>query len=131
MTENKAVHVWPGLSYRDAPAAIRFLTEAFGFVSTLTVPGDVEGAVVHAELRWPEGGGVMLGTAGAGALKEHLAGQGSVYIVTSEPDALYERAVAAGGVVVRELGDTDYGSRDFIVRDPEGVYWCFGTYAGE
>jgi uncharacterized glyoxalase superfamily protein PhnB len=30
--------------------------------------------------------------------------------------------------ILRELGDTDYGSRDFICRDPEGRVWCFGTY---
>jgi len=27
------------------------------------------------------------------------------------------------------LMDTDYGTRDFSVRDPEGNVWCFGTYA--
>jgi hypothetical protein len=27
--------------------------------------------------------------------------------------------------------DTDYGSRDFAVRDPEGNRWSFGTYRGE
>ena len=26
---------------------------------------------------------------------------------------------------------TDYGSRDFAVRDPEGNRWSFGTYRGE
>ena len=26
------------------------------------------------------------------------------------------------------LTDTDYGSRDFSVRDPEGNLWSFGTY---
>jgi uncharacterized glyoxalase superfamily protein PhnB len=30
-----------------------------------------------------------------------------------------------------ELHDTDYGSRDFAVRDPEGNRWSFGTYRGE
>ena len=27
-----------------------------------------------------------------------------------------------------ELRDTDYGSRDFACRDPEGNLWSFGTY---
>jgi uncharacterized glyoxalase superfamily protein PhnB len=27
-----------------------------------------------------------------------------------------------------ELTDTDYGSRDFSARDPEGNLWTFGTY---
>jgi len=29
------------------------------------------------------------------------------------------------------LHDTDYGSRDFALRDPEGNRWSFGTYRGE
>jgi uncharacterized glyoxalase superfamily protein PhnB len=27
-----------------------------------------------------------------------------------------------------ELTDQDYGSREFIARDPEGNIWSFGTY---
>ena len=45
-----------------------------------------------------------------------------------DPDALFERASATGAEVVQELIDTDYGSRDFSVRDPEGNIWSFGTY---
>ena len=30
-----------------------------------------------------------------------------------------------------DLHETDYGSRDFAVRDPEGNRWSFGTYRGE
>jgi uncharacterized glyoxalase superfamily protein PhnB len=52
------------------------------------------------------------------------------YVVTDDPDALFERAVAAGAEVLRPLHDTDYGSRDFAVRDPEGNQWSFGTYRG-
>ncbi len=47
------------------------------------------------------------------------------------PDALFERATAAGAEVVRGLEDEDYGSRGFSVRDPEGNLWSFGTYRGE
>jgi uncharacterized glyoxalase superfamily protein PhnB len=50
--------------------------------------------------------------------------------MTDEPDALYERAVAAGAEVLREPADTDYGSREFAVTDPEGNLWSFGTYRG-
>ena len=51
-------------------------------------------------------------------------------MVTDEPDALFERATAAGAEVARGLRDEDYGSRGFTVRDPEGNLWSFGTYAG-
>jgi len=52
------------------------------------------------------------------------------YAVTSDPDGVHARAVAAGADVVTPLHDTDYGSREFAVRDPEGNRWSFGTYRG-
>ncbi|NJC71028.1 glyoxalase [Planosporangium thailandense] len=133
---DKQTNVWPALRYADARAAIRFLVDAFGFEET-AVHGD-DDVVAHAELRWPAGGGVMLGSARPDSVLADLpAGVGSVYVVTDapdapdEPDALFARAVAAGATVVKGLADEDYGSRGFTVRDPEGVYWSFGTYAGE
>lgn len=126
--------VWACLNYRDAPAAIRFLTEALGFVSTADyrAQGD-EAKVEHAELVWPEGGGVMLGTADrAGTEFERMpTGCASTYVVTDRPDELFERATAAGAEVARGLVDEDYGSRGFSVRDPEGNVWSFGTYRGQ
>jgi uncharacterized glyoxalase superfamily protein PhnB len=56
---------------------------------------------------------------------------GGIYIALDTPheiDAAYEKAKAAGAEIVRQLGDTDYGSHDFGVRDPEGHVWSFGTY---
>ena len=125
--------IWPCLNYRDAHAAITFLTDAFGFVKTLVVDGGPDRPVAHAELRWPEGGGVMLGSATQdGNEFERLpTGANSVYVVTDEPDALFARATRAGAAIVRGLEDTDYGSRGFTVRDPEGNLWSFGTYRGE
>ncbi|WP_212841574.1 VOC family protein [Catellatospora sp. IY07-71] len=128
MTDRETM-VWPCLTYADARAAISFLEEAFGFTATAVYgSGDT---VLHAEVRWPLGGGVMLGSPRPENVHDIPAGQGLVYVVTDEPDALFDRAVAAGATVVRELRDTDYGSRGFSVRDPQGVCWSFGTYAGE
>jgi len=123
--------VWPCLTYADAPAAIRFLVDVLGFVERARHPGEAEGQVAHAELRWPGGGGVMLGSARPGGLGGVPAGTGVVYVETQDPDALHARAVAGGAEVVRELTDQDYGSREFAVRDPEGVVWSFGTWTGE
>jgi uncharacterized glyoxalase superfamily protein PhnB len=123
--------VWPGLSYVNAPDAIRFLGDAFGFVEVLVVPGEGTDEVVHAELRWPEGGGVMLNTAGGdGEVHFTPPGAGSVYVVTDSPDAVAERAAAAGAEIVRAVRDEDFGSRGFVARDPEGNLWSFGTYRG-
>jgi uncharacterized glyoxalase superfamily protein PhnB len=123
--------VWPALVYRDAAAAIAFLVDAFGFEEVAVYKGETPDQVAHGELRWPGGGGVMLGSHRPESVLADLpAGTGSVYVVADQPDALYERAVAAGATVVQGLRDEDYGSRGFTVRDPEGVYWSFGTYGG-
>ncbi|WP_035803111.1 VOC family protein [Kitasatospora mediocidica] len=126
-----APQVWPSLRARDARALIRFLVDAFGFEETV-VYGEGE-TVHHAQLSWPEGGGIMLGSArettdDAWPL---VPGSFGAYVVTDQPDALYARAKAAGAEITSEPHDTDYGSRDFAARDPEGNRWSFGTYRGE
>lgn len=125
------IPVWPNLLYTDARAAIRFLVEAFGFTERVVHLSPDGTGVTHAELDWPAGGGVMVGSFQPGHDIAPMPDTGLVYLVTDEPDAGYERAVAAGATVVRGLRDEDYGSRGFTVRDPAGVYWSFGTYAGE
>jgi uncharacterized glyoxalase superfamily protein PhnB len=129
-----ATAIWPILTFRDAPAATDFLEQAFGFERTAVYTRDTDAAVVeHAEMRWPLGGGVMLGTAGKddSPFGQRLPGNDCVYVVCTDPDELFERAVGAGATVVRDLTDEDYGSRGFSVRDPEGNLWSFGTYPGE
>lgn len=134
-TENQpspAPQVWPTLRARDARALIRFLVDAFGFEETVVYgEGDL---VEHAQLSWPEGGGVMLGS-----VREDQDGDAwplrpggfGAYVVTADPDAVFERAKQAGAQITAELHVTDYGSRDFAARDPEGNRWSFGTYPGE
>jgi uncharacterized glyoxalase superfamily protein PhnB len=70
---------------------------------------------------------VMLGTSGVGD-PQFDTRHSSAYVVVSDPDGLHERATAAGAEITRELQDTDYGSREFSARDPEGNVWSFGTY---
>jgi uncharacterized glyoxalase superfamily protein PhnB len=131
MTDNlPAPQVWPSLRARDPLALIDFLVGAFGFQKTAVY---ADGTTVHhAELAWPPGGGIMLGSAPAGETNSPLApGVFSAYAVIDDPDALFDRATAAGAVVVKAPYDTDYGSRQFIVDDPEGNQWSFGTWRGE
>ena len=119
--------VWPSLQARDARALIRFLVDAFGFEETAVY--DEGDRVDHAELSWPAGGGIMLGSV-RDAARASQPGTFSAYVVTDDPDGLLARARAAGAEVTSELQDTDYGSRDFAARDPEGNDWYFGTYRG-
>jgi len=116
--------IWPTVHYPDPQAAIDFLVATFGFEPTALIPGDRPGRYAEIELRWPQGsGGIIISDTGQ-------AVPGWLYVVTSEPDALYERARAAGLEITRDIEDTDYGSRTFTVKDPWSVSWSFGTYPG-
>jgi len=117
--------VFPALSYDDAAGAIEFLVAAFGAERHAVYTGD-DGNVRHAELRFGNGL-VMLGSAREDAAATRGRG-GGIYVVVGDPDAHAEHARAAGAEIVRELHDTDYGSREYSARDPEGNTWHFGTY---
>lgn len=123
--------IWPSLHYADAHRAIDFLVKALGFKVT-EISESPDGIVQHAELRFPEGGGVMIGTAlvTGNEFQRLPPGVNSVYVVTDDPDGMFGRATAAGAIVIRALKDEDYGSRGFTITDPEGNFWSFGTYRG-
>jgi uncharacterized glyoxalase superfamily protein PhnB len=121
--------VWATLLAVDAPGLIDYYVDTFGFV--VAARYDDGDTVAHAELLWPEGsGGLMLGSHRPGSAWSREPGSAGIYVVTSDPDALFERVAARGADVVRPLNDTGYGSREFGVRDPEGNLWSFGTYGG-
>lgn len=127
--ETPAPTVWPVLRAHDAPALIEFLERALGFERAAV---SAEGQrVVHAQLSWPEGGGVMLSSHQPGSAWNREPGSAGMYVVTDHVDALYERAKQAGAEIHGELADQDYGNREFSVVDPEGNLWSFGPYRGE
>lgn len=131
---NTPSSVIPAMRYRDANAAIDWLCTVLGFEKHAVYPGP-NNTVGHAELTL--GGGMIM----LGSEKDDAYGRGykmpgelgdvetrSVYVVVKDANAVYERARAAGGRIVRELQNTDYGSREFTVKDPEGHSWSVGTY---
>jgi uncharacterized glyoxalase superfamily protein PhnB len=132
-----SVHPRTNLGYREALVAIRFLEKTFGFEPVVVYDGPKEGSVAHAELRWPGGGSVTIHTAPSAknsiaGLSEWLSTQDgypalSIHVDTDDPDALFARVVAAGATIVRDLCNSPRGTRGFIARDPEGLYWSFGT----
>jgi uncharacterized glyoxalase superfamily protein PhnB len=127
--------VWSTLVYDDPWAAIRFAVDVLGFEEKMVVtdPSD-SNAIVHSELRWPEGGIVMV--AGRDPGNVYLGGVtgASVYVITNDPDAVHARCEAAGAEIVAPMREVDYdvpGSRGFSVRDAGGVVWSFGQYGVE
>jgi uncharacterized glyoxalase superfamily protein PhnB len=116
-------NIFPALRYRDANAAIAFLTDAFGFSEKAVYRGD-DGVVQHAELQL--GAGIVM----LGQLPDHepASAAQTIYVVVADVDAHYARAKAAGAEISRELEDMEYGSREYGARDPDGYSWSFGTY---
>ncbi len=121
--------VWPAFRAADAPALIRWLVDVLGFTETLVVrDGDL---VAHAELAWPPGGGVMVGSVrdDDGGWPVHPGATGA-YLVTDDVEAVWKRVEASGADVPRPLHETDHGGAEFTVRDPEGNSWSVGEYPG-
>ena len=124
--------VWPSLSYRDGEAALRFLVDVVGFTEVVVIRG-TERPITHAELAWPDGGGVMFGSEPSGERWSGRAGGPgccTAYLSTDDVDAVADRVTRAGWEVLRPLAATEYGSTEFAFLDPEGNAWSVGTYRG-
>jgi uncharacterized glyoxalase superfamily protein PhnB len=129
-TQVKSATIYADVLFKDADAGIEWL-ERLGF-ERREVHRHENGAVAHGELTF--GGAIlMLGTAGVGRepFASLPAGGRLIYIAVDEIDALYAHAQEVGAEVAFAITDTDYGSRDFTLRDPEGNLWSFGTYRPE
>jgi uncharacterized glyoxalase superfamily protein PhnB len=121
--------------YRDADAAVDFLTRTFGFRPHAVYRGD-GGTVIHAELTFGNGM-IMLGPVDKGEFGKRFltmpndAGgrcTHSVYVIVRDIDAHHAHASAAGADIVMPLREVGEGGRNYSVRDPEGHLWSFGTY---
>jgi len=49
------------------------------------------------------------------------------YLFVADADALYAELAARGVAFTRELGDTPWGSREFVVKDCDGRLLAFGS----
>jgi len=124
----------PALRYRDAGAAVEWLGSAFGFETRLLVPGQ-DGAIEHARLACGDTM-IMLASLGrAGAVEATYRSPAeagfitqSLYVHVDEPDALCQRAKAAGAEIVEDIHDFPFGGRLFLCRDSEGHVWAFGSH---
>jgi len=125
--------VWASLTYRDAEAALRYLVQVVGFTESVVYRGDPDRPITHAELLWPDGGGIMFGSEPVGGRWSGGAGgpgTSTAYLSSDDVDGIAARVSAAGWQVLRPLAETDYGSREFAFLDPEGNAWSVGTYRG-
>jgi len=120
----------PILRYNDARGAIRWLCATFGFVELFSVPESGQ-FVRHAQLRL-DTNIIMLGSVrpdesivspqALGTTTQALC----VYV--DDVDAHFERARSAGAEITKPPQNTDFGSREYHIRDLEGHPWTFTNY---
>jgi uncharacterized glyoxalase superfamily protein PhnB len=132
-------NVVPMLAYRDGPAAMDWLIEAFGFVERERWLDD-EGRLSHGELSTGDGR-IMLATPtplyeGPALHREHCVEAAAwskvpfvidgVLVEVDDLDTHLERARAAGARILSEVQVVEgLGFRHYRAEDPEGHRWMF------
>jgi catechol 2,3-dioxygenase-like lactoylglutathione lyase family enzyme len=106
-----------GVTVSDIPAAVDFYTARLGFALGFTW-GDP-----------PTFAGVNLGKVQMFLQKGTPEPKGcAVYFLVGDADMLYEFHRANGVDIATEIGDRDYGIRDYVVRDLHGYYLTYGHH---
>lgn len=115
--------------YQDPRAALIWLEKAFGFEVAMLIE-DGQGAIAHSEMRFGDAV-VMVGSEWSEDHKSPKSVGGkntqTVHIqITTDIDAHFERARAAGAEILMEPATQFYGDRTYRCRDPEGHIWTVG-----
>ena len=114
--------VTPYLTVADAAAQIDFLRRAFGAEETYSHTDD-KGKISHAEVRVGTSM-IMIGQ----AREQWTPRPASFYLYVEDVDAVYKRAVAAGGKPMQEPTNQAYGDRSGGVEDSQGNHWWMATH---
>ncbi len=119
----------PYLLIRGAGAALDYYRRAFGAEELVRMPGP-NGTVMHAEVRIGDSM-LMLADENPGSPWQAPGAAGpavTLVLYVPDVDAVFERAVAAGGKVQRPLADQFYGDRTGTLQDPFGHVWTVATH---
>lgn len=124
--------VTPMLSVGDMRAAINFYTSTFGFKVKQVM--DSPQGPMHAELTLRDTT-LMLSpeAASQNTLSAKSIGNTPVtlYILVQDVDAVFGKAVAAGGTVLMPVADMFWGDRCGMIADLEGNKWMIATHKAE
>ena len=114
------------LAYDDAPGALSFLCDAFGFEEKMRMPM-ADGRIGHAEIAL-NNAVVMLAScwipAGFKSPQELAGIHTQICFVVDDVDAHYRRARERGATIIGEPADQPYG-RTYRALDTEGHRWIF------
>lgn len=122
--------VIPYLSVDGAAAAIDFYRKVFGATERMRMSSP-DGKVGHAELEFGESLVMLADTFPqmGGHTPKDLGGTPvTVMLYVEDVDAVFERALAAGGIAERPVENQFYGDRAGQFVDPFGHKWFVATH---
>jgi uncharacterized glyoxalase superfamily protein PhnB len=112
--------VTPYLVVNGAAKVIEFLKQAFDAKDVGEPFKAPDGKIMHATIRM----GDSMVEIGDSAEPMPM----NLHVYVDDVDSLYKRAVAVGGVSVREPETTFYGERSAGVKDPGGNSWWLACH---
>jgi uncharacterized glyoxalase superfamily protein PhnB len=128
----------PCLRYDDAPAAILFLCDAFGFLPHAIFTDEEDQRIVHHAQLVLDGNMIMLASTRDDETEDAYGWTSpdeaggvtmTIYVVIDDLGAHHAAAVAAGAEILDPPHDNEgYPGRGYTARDPEGQVWSFGDY---
>jgi PhnB protein len=121
----------PHLILDDAARAIDWYKKALGAVEVMRSAGP-DGKIMHAELRIGDSLIMLNDEMGGGKSAKARGGSPmSLWVYVEDADALFNRAVAAGGTVpegpMGQIADQFWGDRAGSIVDPHGFHWTIAT----
>lgn len=120
--------VSPHLLVADAQPTIDFLTKVLGANERMRMPGP-DGKVIHAELEIGDSLVMLADVMPDGSSPAAPADTTvSFYVLVEDVDAVFAKAIAAGGTAISEPETMFYGDRTAIVADPSGHQWNIATH---
>ena len=117
--------ITPYLVVQNGSRLIEFLSAAFDgkLISRRDRP---DGSLMHAEMRIGDSMLMMGESAG-----EFGTMPTSIYLYVPDCDAVYQRALAAGGTSLSAVRDMPSGERYGGVKDPCGNIWWLATHMAD
>ena len=120
--------ITPYLIVKGAAQALEFYRKAFGAEEIARMPMP-DGRIGHAEMRF---GDSIFMLADEFPERDILAPRGSppisLAVYTEDVDALWKRALAAGGKQIEPLQNKFYGDRSGTLADPFGHRWTLAQH---
>jgi PhnB protein len=117
----------PFLTVKDARAIAEYYKKAFGAIELSRQSSPAGQFIVEMSLEGEHFYVVDENRPAFNVSPTTLGGTSvRISLIVEDPDAVANRAVAAGGKIVFPVADQPYGMRQGRIADPEGHHWLIG-----